>query len=48
MPPILVSFSVKCIAAQILAIAKLNEEKIILRGFNCDIIRPCKELPFQS
>ena len=48
MPPILVSFSVKCIAAQILAIAKLNEEKNILRGFNCDIMRPCKELPFQS
>ena len=32
MPPILVSSSVKCTAAQILVIAKLNGKKIILRG----------------
>ena len=44
MPPILVSSSVKCIASQISVIAKLNGKKIIVRGFVCDIIRPCKEL----
>ena len=41
MPPILVPFSAKRIATQILAIAKLNGRKdFILRGFVCDIIRP--------
>ena len=48
MPPILVSSSVKCIAVQMLVIAKLNKKKKILRGSVCDIIRSCKELPVQS
>ena len=49
MPPILVPSSTKCIATQILVIAKLNGRKyFILRGFICDIIRPSKELPVQS
>ena len=48
MPPILFLSSAKCIATQILVIAKLNEkEDFILRGFVCDIIRPYKELPVQ-
>ena len=46
MPPILVPFSDKRIAAQILVIAKLNGSKDFnLRIFACDIIRPSKELP---
>ena len=49
MPPILVLSSAKRIATQILVIIKINErEDFILRGFSCDIIRPCKELPVQS
>ena len=49
MPAILVPFSAKRIATQILAIAKLNERKnFILKGFVCDIIHPSKELPAQS
>ena len=49
MPPILVPSSAKCIATQILVIAKLNERKdFTLRGFICDIIRLSKELPVQS
>ena len=49
MPPILVPFSVKHIATQILVIAKLNErEDFILRGFVCDVIRLYKELHVQS
>ena len=49
LPPILVPSSAKCIATQILVIAKLNERKdFILRGFICDIICPSKELPVQS
>ena len=49
MPPILVPSSAKCIATQILVIAKLNGRKdFILRVFVCDIIRPSKELPIQS
>ena len=49
MLPILVPFSVKRIATQILVIAKLNGRKdFILRGFVCDIIRLSKELPVQS
>ena len=49
MSPILVPFSSKRIATQILAIAKLNGRKdFILRVFVCDIIRPNKELPVQS
>ena len=46
---ILVPSSVKRIATQTVVIAKLNGRKyFILRGFVCDIIRPSKELPFQS
>ena len=49
LPPIIVPSSAKCIATQILVIAKLNERKdFILRGFICDIICPSKELPVQS
>ena len=49
LPPIIVPSSAKCIATQILVIAKLNERKdFILRGFIYDIICPSKELPFQS
>ena len=48
MPPILVPSSTKRIATQILVISKLNGEKIILRGFVCDIIRLGKELLIQS
>ena len=49
MPPILVLFSSKRIATQILVIGKLNGRKdFILRGFVGDIIRPSKELPPQS
>ena len=49
MLPILVPSSAKRIATQILVTAKLNErEDFILRGFVYDIIRPNKELPFQS
>ena len=49
MPPILVPSSAKCIATQILVIAKLNGRKdFILRGFIGDIICPSKELPVQS
>ena len=43
--PILVLSSAKCIATQILVMAKLNGRKgFILRGFICDIIRRSKEL----
>ena len=46
MPPILVPSYAKRIATQILVIAKLNRRKdFVLRGFVCDIIHPCKELP---
>ena len=49
MPPILVPSSAKCIATQILVIAKLNGRKeFILRVFVCDIIHCSKELPVQS
>ena len=49
MRPIVVPFSAKHIAAQILVIAKLNGKKdFILIAFLCDIIRPSKELPVQS
>ena len=49
MLPILVPSSAKCIATQILVIAKLNGRKdFTLRGFICDIIHPSKELPVQS
>ena len=49
MPPILVPFSAKRIATQILVIAKLNGKKdFMLRIFVCDIIRPSKELPVQN
>ena len=49
MPLILGPSSVKCIATQILVIAKLNERKdFVWRVFVCDIIRPTKELPDQS
>ena len=49
MPPILVPYFAKCIATQILVIAKLNGTKnFILRGFFCDIICLSKELPAQS
>ena len=49
MPPILVPFSVKRIATQILVIAKLNGRKdFIFRVFVFYIIRPSKELPVQS
>ena len=48
-PPILVPSSAKCIAIQILVIAKLNGRKdFILRGFICDVLRLSKELPVQS
>ena len=48
-PPILVPSSAKCIARQILVIAKLNGRKdFILRGFICDVLRLSKELPVQS
>ena len=48
-PPIPVPSSAKCIATQILVIAKVNRRKdFILRGFICDIIRLSKELPVQS
>ena len=49
MPPILVPFSAKYIATQMLVIEKLNRRKdFILRGFFLGIIRPNKELPVQS
>ena len=49
MPPILVPSSAKCIATQILVIAKLSQRKyFILRVFVCYVIRPSKELPVQS
>ena len=49
MPPILVPSPVTHITATVLVIVKLNErEDLILRGFVCDIICPCKELPAQS
>ena len=49
MPPILVPFSAKRIATQILVIAKSNGKKdFILRVFVCDIIRPSKKLAVQS
>ena len=49
MPPILVPFSAKRIAAQIVVIAKSNGRKnFILRGFVCDITCLSKELPVQS
>ena len=49
MPPIFVPSSAKCIATQILAIAKLNRRKdFIMIGFICDIIHPSNELPVQS
>ena len=49
MPPILVPYSAKCIATQILVNAKLNgRNDFILRGFICDVIRLSKELPVQS
>ena len=49
MPPILVPSSAKCIATQILVIAKLNRRKdIIMISFICDIIHPSNELPVQS
>ena len=49
MPPILVQFSAKHIATEMLVIEKLNERKdFILGGFVCDIIRPSKELAVQS
>ena len=49
MSPILVLSSAKCIAIQILVLAKLNGRKdFILRGFIWDIIRLSKELPVQS
>ena len=49
MPPILVPFSAKRIATQILVIAKLNGKKdFMLRIFVCNIIRPSKELPVQN
>ena len=48
-PPILVPSSTKRIATQILVIAKLSGRKdFVLRVFDCDIIRPSKELPVQS
>ena len=48
-PPILVQFSAKHIATEMLVIEKLNERKdFILGGFVCDIIRPSKELAVQS
>ena len=49
MQPILVLSSAKPIPTQILVIAELNERKdFILRVFDCDIIRHCKELPVKS
>ena len=49
MPPTLEALSARCIATQILIIAKLNGRKdFILRVFICDIICPCKELNVQS
>ena len=49
MPPILVPSCLKCIATQIVVIAKLNEIKdFISRGFVCDIIPPRNILPVQS
>ena len=50
MPPILVPFSAKHIATQILAIEKVNKRKsfFLWAAFVCDDIRPCKELPVQS
>ena len=48
-PPILVQFSAKHIATEMLVIEKLNERKdFILGGFVCDIIRPSKELAVES
>ena len=46
MTPILVP-SAKCIATQILVIANWKWEKIILKGFICDIIRPSKDYLFK-
>ena len=49
MSPILVPSSAKRILMQILVIAKLDGRKdFILRGFDCDIIHPYKELPVQG
>ena len=49
MPPILVPSSAKRIATQSLVIAKLNgREDFTLGDFDCDMIRPSKELPVQS
>ena len=49
MSPILVQSSVIRIATQTLVSAKLNGRKdFILRGFICDITRPCKEQSVQS
>ena len=49
MLPILVLFSAKRIATQILVIAKSNGRKdFILRVFVYDIILPSKKLPVQS
>ena len=49
MPPILVPFSAKRIATQILVIAQLNGRKdFMLTVFVCDIISPSKELYVQS
>ena len=49
MPPILVQFSAKRIATQILVIAKINGKKdFILRVFVWDFIRPSKNLSVQS
>ena len=49
MPSIFAPSSAKCITAQVLLIAKLNERKnFILRDFACDIVRPSRESPVQS
>ena len=49
MSPVLVLSSAKRITTQILVYVKLNARKdFILRGFDCDIIRPSKELPIHK
>ena len=49
MPPILVPFSVKRIATQILVIAKLNRSKdFIFRVFVCDIVHPRKKFSVRN
>ena len=49
MPPILVPFSAKRIATQILVIAKLNGRKdLVLRGYVYDVILLSKQLSVQS